>query len=113
MFDRVPVYAYLLGALISLVIGLGLLYAGIARVGPVFLFGFVLLTILAAIRFTTPPIARTIAAAPDAAESPVPARESLPERLESHRDAPDSSREPYESLSAEARATHDHRRDDT
>jgi hypothetical protein len=88
MFDRVPVYAYLLGALGSLVIGLGLLYAGMSRAGPVFLFGFVLLMILAAIRFTTPPIASA------------PAHESSPATHE-------SSLAAHESLPADASTTHD------
>lgn len=87
MFDRIPVYAYLLGALASLVIGLGLLYAGMSRAGPVLLFGFVLLTILAAIRFTTPPIASA------------PAHESVPTA--------------HESVPADASMTHADPRDDS
>lgn len=59
MFDRIPVYWYVLGALLSLALGISLLYAGLSRLGPLALFGCIILTILAAIRKTTPPIERS------------------------------------------------------
>ncbi|WP_026369798.1 hypothetical protein [Kallotenue papyrolyticum] len=75
MFDRIPVYWYVLGALLSLALGIGLLYAGLSRLGPIALFGCILLTILAAIRKTTPPIERSpwSAAGRAAVHAPTPA----------------------------------------
>jgi uncharacterized membrane protein YphA (DoxX/SURF4 family) len=89
MFDRIPSSAYIAGAIISLLAGIALLYADQPRVAPVLLFGFVLLTILAAIRISTPPIVVATAESPAAARAPDDSAAESPPPAADATDAPD------------------------